>query len=74
MQTVARQYLPPSQAGVVLGVAERTLTEWRRTGRGPRYTRLGGPSGRVRYEIGALHRWMAEREHTHTAAESAGRR
>ena len=75
-----RSYLPPSEAAAYLGVTRRTLTEWRRTRRGPRYIRLGGLTGRVRYELSQLDEFMRRRQHTHTVAErssvshTAGRR
>lgn len=65
------RYLTPTDAGEMLGVTPRTLIEWRRKGRGPRYIRIGGPMGRVRYDVRELERFMAEREHDHTTAERA---
>jgi len=73
MRTEARstRYLSPADAAVYLGLTERGLAEWRRTGRGPKYSRLGGPTGRVRYDVEELDRWMTEREFAHTSEESA---
>jgi hypothetical protein len=68
---VASGYLSPRDAAAYLGVTERTLTEWRRTGRGPRYTRLGAVTGRVRYAVRDLDRYMRTRSHANTAAETA---
>lgn len=65
-------YLTPQQAGQYIGVTARTLIEWRRTGRGPEYVRLGnGPTGRVRYERAKLDAYMHSRTQTSTSAESA---
>lgn len=71
MHTAAppRTYLSPPETAGYLSIATRTLTEWRRSGRGPTYVRLGGPTGRVRYERAALDDWMRARQHTRTAAE-----
>jgi predicted DNA-binding transcriptional regulator AlpA len=66
-------YLTPAQAGQVLGVSERALVEWRRTGRGPRYVRLGGPTGRVRYASDELDHYMSSRMFVSTSAESSAR-
>lgn len=72
MRTDARatRYLSPADAASYLGLTERALAEWRRTGRGPKYSRIGGTTGRVRYDIEELDRWMAEREYAHTSEES----
>ena len=70
MNAPARTYLSPSEAAGYLAVTERTLTEWRRSGRGPCYTRLGGsPTGRIRYLIADLDDFMAAQRFPHTAAE-----
>lgn len=65
--------LTAAQAGEILGVAANTLRDWRRTGRGPRYVRLGGPTGRVRYCRQELNRWVHSQEYDNTSAESASR-
>ncbi len=65
----ARTYMSPAETAGYLSVATRTLTEWRRTGRGPNYIRLGGQTGRVRYERAALDDWMRARQHTQTTAD-----
>lgn len=36
----------------------RTLANWRSTGEGPRYTKIGG---RVLYPVDAVNQWEAER-------------
>ena len=70
--TLTREYLTPQQSGTYLGVTERTLTEWRRTGRGPKYVRLGGPTGRVRYERAELDSFMRSKMFSSTSAETVG--
>lgn len=66
-------YLPPPEAGAYLGgFTSRVMTEWRRRGTGPRYSRIGGPNGRVRYAVADLDAWMASQRHTSTSDESAG--
>jgi excisionase family DNA binding protein len=64
-----KTYLSPKEAARYLGLSVRTLVEWRRTGRGPAYVRMGKLTGRVRYCTHELDRWMADRQHAHTAAE-----
>ena len=66
---LARTYLSPAEAAQYLGITTRTLAEWRRTGRGPAYVRLAGPTSRVRYDRADLDRWMRARLHAQTAAE-----
>lgn len=62
-------YFNPPEAAEYLRVTVRTLIAWRRSGSGPKYLRLGGPTGRVRYERAQLDRWMRARQHAQTAAE-----
>ena len=71
MHTAAhtRTYLTPAEAAVYLSITTRALTSWRRSGSGPRYVRLGGLTGRVRYERATLDEYMRARQHTQTAAE-----
>ena len=71
MRTVALSpaYLCSAEAAEYLGVTSRTLARWRRTGCGPKYTRLGRLTGRVRYERAELDHWMQARQHSHTVAE-----
>lgn len=51
-------YLSPAQAAYYLGVAERTLQEYRSAGTGPRYRRH---SRHVRYHIDDLDVWSQQR-------------
>jgi predicted DNA-binding transcriptional regulator AlpA len=64
------EYMSTPAAAAYLDFTERTLSEWRRTGCGPRYIRVRGRS--VRYSRTELDRWMREQEHASTSAESAG--
>jgi predicted DNA-binding transcriptional regulator AlpA len=64
------EYLTPKQAGLLIGVKERTLVEWRRNGRGPKYVRLGELTGRVRYSRSEIDRWVSSRMYAHTTQES----
>lgn len=54
------------EAAAVLGSSISTLARWACEGRGPPFMQIG-PSGFVRYEIGALRRWIA----AHTARRAA---
>lgn len=49
-----------------LDVTERTLSEWRITGRGPAYIRLGKT---VRYRPSAVETWLISQEHQSTSEE-----
>lgn len=51
-------YLSPAQAAYYLGVAERTLQEYRTAGTGPRYRRH---SRHLRYHIDDLDAWSQQR-------------
>lgn len=58
---VATMYVNQAGAGKYLGVSERSLLEWRRRRSGPPYVRLGGTrTGRVRYDLRELDRWMRD--------------
>lgn len=63
-------YLTSDRAARHLSITRRTLSEWRRTGGGPRYIRLGSRLGRVRYRRDDLDAWMADRVCSMTAAEA----
>lgn len=55
--------LTPREAGPVVRVAPKTLANWRSLGIGPAYTKLsGGSGGRVRYRLGDLKQFLAERQ------------
>ncbi len=57
-------------ASAMTGVKSHTLAVWAMKGIGPRYTRLGGPRGRVVYRVGDIREWLAVRTFTSTAHES----
>lgn len=52
----------PKQVAEILGVSERTLTNWRHEGIGPAYVHIGRPEGqrggRVLYEAGAIRAYL----------------
>jgi hypothetical protein len=56
---------PPALAGQ-LDVTERTFSEWRITGRGPAFIRLGKT---VRYRSAAVESWLLSQEHRSTSEE-----
>lgn len=47
------------QAAKMLGVAVKTLTNWRSLGLGPLYIKYGGRQGPVRYRVADLATWQA---------------
>lgn len=49
----------PKAAAGMLGVAERTLEEWRRQGRGPRWIRAGRM---VLYPVAGLRAWLDQQQ------------
>lgn len=51
--------LTPTDLADYLGVHHNTLYTWRRTGRGPHFTRMGG---QIRYPYTAVIRWLETRE------------
>lgn len=59
--------LTPAVLAERLGVTERTLSEWRITGRGPIFIRLGKTA---RYRAGAVDDWLLSQEHQSTSEES----
>ncbi|MEQ1871185.1 MAG: helix-turn-helix domain-containing protein [Vicinamibacterales bacterium] len=64
-------FLTPEQAGALLHIHPRTLANWRWSGRGPRYVRIGA---RAFYRHADLDEWLASRCFSHTAQElGAGR-
>lgn len=67
--TLPQMYFSPAEAAKYLGITTRTMAQWRRTGRGPTYARLGGLTSRVRYEKSQLDQWMHSKQQTQTVAE-----
>jgi hypothetical protein len=53
--------LPSPAASAYIGVASKTLSNWRALGEGPRYVRLGKPHARVVYRVADLDDYLAER-------------
>jgi transposase-like protein len=62
-------YLPSPEAARRIGLKPHTLRVWRMAGRGPAYTRLGGPRARAVYEVEALEAWLRERTFRSTSEE-----
>ncbi|MET3720615.1 helix-turn-helix domain-containing protein [Arthrobacter sp. UYEF21] len=58
--------LTPPVLAARLEVTERTLSEWRITGRGPVFIRLGKT---VRYRPEAVDTWLLAQEHQSTSEE-----
>lgn len=50
-----------------LGVKRRTVDEWRITGKGPAFIRVGRS---VRYRPDAVDAWLLSQEHTSTSEEA----
>jgi excisionase family DNA binding protein len=48
--------LTPREAADYLKVSEKTLEDWRRTGKGPAFYRLG--PCRVRYSLASVDQWL----------------
>jgi len=63
------KYLPSPEAARQIGLQPHTLRVWRMMGRGPAYTRLGGPRGRVVYDAEGLEAWLRERTFRSTSEE-----
>jgi excisionase family DNA binding protein len=53
------EYLTTKQAAALLGLGRSTLENWRAVGKGPRFTKLPGPAGPVRYSREDLEEWLA---------------
>lgn len=53
--------LPSVAAAAYIGVAPKTLSNWRALGEGPPYVRLGKSHARIVYRITDLDRYLAER-------------
>ncbi|MFF9117284.1 helix-turn-helix transcriptional regulator [Streptomyces massasporeus] len=60
---MAQQKLTPRELAEELGVSIQTLANWRWTGVGPRYTKLGnGRTSPVRYQRADVDAWLQARE------------
>lgn len=64
MATAREPMLSPAELAVVLGVSTVTLYRWRRSGRGPKFTRAGG---QIRYRRRDVDRWADK----HSGGEQA---
>lgn len=67
--------LTPNELAVMLGMSVRTLANWRSTGKGPPYLKIGvePPEGKqdrreVRYQRDVAERWALAHEFTRTIA------
>jgi len=65
------EHVPAVTAAKRLGVQPHTLAVWRMKGVGPRYVRLGGPSGRVVYKLADLDAYLEVRTFKSTTEEAA---
>lgn len=66
---------PPKASIVTLGMSVRTLANWRSTGKGPPYLKIGvePPEGhqdrhKVRYQRAVAERWASAHEYRRTVA------
>jgi hypothetical protein len=57
-ETDLRCAVDSAHAASILGVARKTLANWRCLGRGPRYVKYGGRLGPVRYRVADLVAWQ----------------
>ena len=64
--------LTPSELADTLGMSTRTLANWRSTGKGPPYVKIGveGHQDRrkVRYQRAVAERWATAHQYTRTVA------
>lgn len=67
--------LTPSELAAMLGMSVRTLANWRSTGKGPPYLKIGvePPEGhqdrrKVRYQRAVAERWALAHEYRRTVA------
>lgn len=63
--------LTPEATAEMLDKGVSTLERWRADGSGPPFCRIGKRS--VRYRLGDLRAWIAQRTFAHHAAEAAGK-
>lgn len=57
---VSWEWLSPGQLASYIAVPERTLEEWRRYGKGPKFVKLGK---HIRYRLRDVDRWAEEQTH-----------
>jgi len=58
------------EAAKILGIRPQTLRIWRMTGRGPKYIRYGGRTGRIVYRVSDLEAWLDAQTHQNTSEET----
>lgn len=58
------------RAAEILGIRPQTLRAWRMTGRGPKYIRYGGKTGRIVYRLSDLEAWLDAQTHQNTSEET----
>ena len=68
--------LTPQEAARLIGVAAKTLANWRCQGFGPPFVKFGDPGGRggVRYRRGDLLGWLREHTRQPSPGPRGGRR
>lgn len=74
-ETLLTPPVPPKASIVMLGMSVRTLANWRSTGKGPPYLKIGvePPEGhqdrrKVRYQRAVAERWALAHEYRRTVA------
>ncbi|MCY4753579.1 hypothetical protein [Pelomonas aquatica] len=66
--------LTPPQTGAVLQTTTDQLANWRVTGEGPPFVKMGsGPKAQVRYPLGGVRKWRDERTFTNTSMANVSR-
>ncbi|MGB5830960.1 MAG: helix-turn-helix domain-containing protein [Thiohalocapsa sp.] len=65
LHAFAQGLLTEREAAALLNISHRTLQAWRLRGGGPEYVKLGNA---VRYDRGAIDRFISERTRSNTAA------
>ncbi len=65
-----QELLTTAQTARALGMRPQTLRKWRHLGRGPRYIRLGGRTGRAMYSPKDVCEWVEVRTFSSTGEEN----
>lgn len=67
---MADQLLSPKEVAPMLRVTQQALASWRWMGTGPDYIKTSpGRSGRIRYKLSAIEKWL--NEHTVSGGQAA---
>lgn len=66
--TLLDSLIAPATLAARLGTTERSLSEWRITGRGPKFIRVGRSP---RYRPEAVDEWLLDQEFASTSEEAA---